>query len=187
MQSFFIRSAGAAIAVLALDEVLKAFVRAQLAPCTAHIVSTCEQLQVGGPVWLVRTGNAGSALGLGQGLWLWVALAGLGVLLIPVYAQLLGMHGWLAISAVGLQLGGALGNLLDRLTLGGATDIIYVGWGPVWNIADVALALGAVLATWALVVRRRIAIDDAHDVGTCSERCLDMRHGAGQHAGELLK
>ena len=103
----------------------------------------------------------GSALGFGQGLWVWLTLAGVGVVLIPLYARLLGRHGWLAISAVGLQLGGALGNLLDRLTLGGATDIIHAGWGPVWNIADVALAVGAVLATWALVRRRRVAIDDS--------------------------
>ena len=131
MQSFLIRAAGVAITVLTLDEVLKAFVRAQLAPCTGPVISTCERLQVGGLVWLVRTGNAGSALGFGQGLWVWLTLAGVGVVLIPLYARLLGRHGWLAINAVGLQLGGALGNLLDRLTLGSATDIIYAGWGPV--------------------------------------------------------
>ena len=136
---------------------------------------------------VVRTGNAGSALGFGQGLWVWLTLAGVGVVLIPLYARLLGRHGWLAISAVGLQLGGALGNLLDRLTLGGATDIIHAGWGPVWNIADVALAVGAVLATWALVRRRRVAIDDKHDVSTCYGRDPSVRHGEGQRAAELLK
>jgi signal peptidase II len=57
-----------------------------------------------------------------------------------------------------MQVGGALGNLLDRVALGGATDIIYAGWGPVWNLADVALAVGTVLATWALA-RRRHAVN----------------------------
>jgi lipoprotein signal peptidase len=47
--------------------------------------------------------------------------------------------------------GGALGNALDRLLIGGATDVLYVGWGPVWNLADVALIVGTVLATRALV------------------------------------
>lgn len=55
---------------------------------------------------------------------------------------------------MGLQVGGAVGNVMDRLLLGGATDVIYLGRGPVWNLADVALMGGALLATWALCTRR---------------------------------
>jgi signal peptidase II len=58
---------------------------------------------------------------------------------------------WLAAAAVGLQLGGAAGNLLDRVLLGSATDMLYVGHGLVWNLADVALATGTLLAPWLLV------------------------------------
>ena len=60
----------------------------------------------------------------------------------------------IAAFGVNLQVGGGLGNVLDRLLLGGATDVLYPGWGPVWNLADVALVLGTLLATWALARAR---------------------------------
>jgi signal peptidase II len=85
-----------------------------------------------------------------MGWWLWLVLAVGGVLLVPLYARRLRHSGWPAALGVGLQIGGALGNSLDRLVFGGATDVLYVGWGPIWNLADVALVLGTLLATWAL-------------------------------------
>jgi len=46
--------------------------------------------------------------------------------------------------ALGLQLGGAIGNLADRLRLGHVTD--FVDFGPwVFNLADVAIILGALI------------------------------------------
>jgi lipoprotein signal peptidase len=98
---------------------------------------------------LAHTGNAGSALGFGQGWWMWILLAIAGLLLIPVYARWLG-PGRLAAFAVALQLGGALGNVADRLLFGGATDVLFLGRGPVWNLADIALLVGTLLATWTL-------------------------------------
>jgi lipoprotein signal peptidase len=50
-----------------------------------------------------------------------------------------------------LEAGGALGNLLDRLVLGSATDMLTVGPGVVWNIADIGLAVGTLLATGLLI------------------------------------
>jgi hypothetical protein len=46
---------------------------------------------------------------------------------------------------VGLQLGGALSKLVDRLPPGAVADVLTVG-GLAWNIADAALLLGALLA-----------------------------------------
>ncbi len=43
-----------------------------------------------------------------------------------------------------LILGGATGNLLDRLLLGGVTDFIDFGWWPAFNIADSALSVGII-------------------------------------------
>jgi hypothetical protein len=40
--------------------------------------------------------------------------------------------GWLAAIAIGLQVGGGLGNLMDRLVLGGASDVLYLRLGPTW-------------------------------------------------------
>ena len=95
----------------------------------------------------------GSALGFAQGWWLWIVLAAVGLGLIPLYAHWLGRSGWVAAMGVGLQVGGAIGNLLDRLILGGATDVLYLGVGPIWNLADVALVVGTLMATWALAQR----------------------------------
>src|SRR5712692_10586708 len=150
MRFFFRWAAGIALLVVALDELLKVFVRVHLTPCAGTQLVTCDRLEVIGPVWLVRTGNAGSALGFGQGWWARLLLAVVGLVLIPLYARWLRGGGSLAVTAVGLQVGGALGNLLDRLVLGGATD---VGWGPVWNLVDVAIGVGTLLATWALARR----------------------------------
>lgn len=43
-----------------------------------------------------------------------------------------------------LILGGATGNLLDRLLLGGVIDFIDLGWWPAFNIADSALSVGII-------------------------------------------
>ncbi len=56
---------------------------------------------------------------------------------------------WLLSLSLSLVLGGALGNLWDRLRLGHVIDFISVHWGssyfPTFNIADAAITVGAVL------------------------------------------
>ena len=44
-----------------------------------------------------------------------------------------------------MQLGGAIGNLIDRLTIGHVTDFISVGTFPVFNIADASISVGCVV------------------------------------------
>ena len=52
-------------------------------------------------------------------------------------------------AALSLILGGALGNLIDRVRLGGVIDFLYFHWGPhywpAFNVADSAISCGAVL------------------------------------------
>ena len=119
--------------------------------CDVFSVSACARIEVIGPLRLVRTENVGSALGYAPGLGIWVLLAVVGVLLIPLYAHKLRAVGRPGAVAAGFQAGGALGNLLDRLVLGGATDMLTLGAGPVWNIADIGLAVGTLLATALLI------------------------------------
>ena len=47
--------------------------------------------------------------------------------------------------ALALVLGGAAGNLIDRLRLGHVVDYVAIGSWPTFNVADVAIAVGAVL------------------------------------------
>ena len=44
--------------------------------------------------------------------------------------------------AIGLQLGGAFGNLVDRVRLGSVVDFIDIGWWPIFNIADSSIVTG---------------------------------------------
>lgn len=94
--------------------------------------------------------NTGSAFSIGEGLG-----PTLGVLAIVVVAVLIrtgrAVEGAAAVGALGLVVGGAVGNLTDRAVrrgdgfLGGAVvDFIDLQWWPVFNLADVAIVVGAV-------------------------------------------
>ena len=54
---------------------------------------------------------------------------------------------WLSVS-IGLQIGGAIGNLCDRLHQGCVTDFLDVGPWPVFNIADSSIVIGLILLCW---------------------------------------
>lgn len=98
-----------------------------------------------------NTGAAFSFLGDAGGWqrWFFVIVAVLvSVALIWWLRQLRSNERWLAI-ALALVLGGALGNVWDRVTLGYVVDFIdvyYVTWHwPAFNVADSAISLGAVM------------------------------------------
>ena len=62
---------------------------------------------------------------------------------------------WLLRLALSMQLGGALGNLIDRLTIGHVTDFISVGNFPVFNVADASITIGAALLFLSVWIRER--------------------------------
>ena len=84
-----------------------------------------------------------------------VAIFGIAFLLVYAliirrqFSPLDNLLGW---SALGLILGGIIGNLIDRLRFGGVTDFISVGWWPAFNIADSAIVVGAVLIACSLLL-----------------------------------
>jgi len=43
--------------------------------------------------------------------------------------------------AIGLMLGGAVGNLIDRIRVGRVTDFVDVGWFPAFNVADSTITI----------------------------------------------
>ena len=53
--------------------------------------------------------------------------------------------------AIGLQLGGALGNLLDRILYGSVVDFLDVGWWPIFNLADSSIVVGMAILVGVLV------------------------------------
>jgi signal peptidase II len=57
-----------------------------------------------------------------------------------------------------MQLGGAAGNLIDRLTIGHVTDFVSVGNFPVFNVADASITVGAAvlfLGIWMMEIAER--------------------------------
>ena len=61
--------------------------------------------------------------------------------------------------ALSLILGGAVGNLIDRVLLGHVLDFIDVWWGgwhfPAFNVADSAITVGAILMLWDAMFARK--------------------------------
>ena len=96
-----------------------------------------------------HTHNTGSAFGILQGQnspLIFVAIIGIMVLLI-IYSTQPKPNKWLSVS-IGLQIGGAIGNLCDRLHQGWVTDFLDVGPWPVFNIADSSIVVGLILLCW---------------------------------------
>ncbi|MDD5289154.1 MAG: signal peptidase II [Dehalococcoidales bacterium] len=110
-----------------------------------------------GFVRIIHIQNTGSAFGAFQGYSLVlsiVAIAGLillswfGVYIYRRYPQFVNVPNRIAL---GLLLGGDLGNLIDRIRFGRVTDFIDVGFIPVFNVADSAITIGVILVIYALL------------------------------------
>ena len=68
--------------------------------------------------------------------------------------------------AIGLQLGGAIGNLIDRLRDGAVVDFIDLGWWPIFNLADSCIVTGITVLLVTMVfsgdaTKRKPATDAA--------------------------
>lgn len=107
--------------------------------------------------WTLRfrlTFNTGSAFSIGAGNSSLIgAIAIVVVIALLFYSRSVSSR--LGAWAIGLVLGGALGNLVDRFIgdrdgfLGGSvTDFVDFQWWPVFNVADVAIVVGAGLMLW---------------------------------------
>ena len=115
---------------------------------------------------ITHTFNTGSIFGIFQGqntAFILVSFVGVAVLLLLYHSQRF-PTGLLRLS-LGLQLGGAFGNLLDRVRLGHVTDWVDVGPWPVFNVADACIVTGLVLLAWMFIMseRSRPTQPDAYD------------------------
>ncbi|MCD6300267.1 MAG: signal peptidase II [Dehalococcoidales bacterium] len=101
--------------------------------------------------------NTGAAFGLFRGHSLILTVVALfGVALLLLYAFLLYrryplLNNRLSRVALGLVLGGTIGNLIDRLHLGYVTDFLdFTAW-PAFNIADSAVTVGVIIIAYSLL------------------------------------
>lgn len=134
-------------AIVVADQAVKAWMVQHFAPF--------ERLRVLPVLDIVLTYNTGAAFSVlsdasGWQRWLFVLLA-LGVsagLILWMRRLRAAAHALLA-GGLALIVGGALGNMIDRLTLGRVVDFIHVHWEqayfPAFNVADSAITVGAVV------------------------------------------
>ncbi|MDI7276593.1 MAG: signal peptidase II [Anaerolineae bacterium] len=137
-----------AAAVLVLDQLSKAAVMRYLEPQVPwNPIAPLRAI-----VSLTYVTNTGAAFGLFPQLgnvYVVVALLIVGALLI-FYRNLALTHRLMQV-CLGLQLGGALGNLLDRLRFGHVIDFIDFKVWPVFNVADSSIVIGVVILAWLFI------------------------------------
>ena len=145
---------GVAGAIIALDQWTKWLVR--------------ENIEFGSqwlPDWLmwlspyariVHWYNSGAAFGMFQnGNLVFTTLAFIVIGAIIYYFPQVEADDWTLKVAMGLQLAGAAGNLIDRLMMGKVTDFISVGSFPVFNVADSSITVGVVVLLLGVWVKER--------------------------------
>lgn len=134
-----------AILVFVIDQFSKFLVRDQLL--------YRESFPATGFFRFTHTFNTGSAFGIFQDQntpLILVSFVGIAILILIYRSQRM-PTGLLRLS-LGLQIGGAVGNLLDRLRLGHVTDFVDVGAWPVFNVADASIITGLVILAWIFLV-----------------------------------
>jgi len=137
-----------AAAVIVLDQLTKWWAVETLDTRTIHLVWTLQ---------LRLTLNHGSAFSLADGRGALISLLALVIVAVLLRSGRYAIRPGMAV-AIGLVLGGAVGNLLDRgfrpgsgFLGGGVVDFIDFQWWPVFNLADSAIVTGAILlfmASW---------------------------------------
>ena len=133
-----------ALIIIALDQWTKSLVRQYLDYSQIWLPEEINWLF---PFFhVVHWYNKGAAFGLFQnGSMVFTVLAiVISALIIYYYPRLAEKDGVMRI-ALGLQLGGAIGNLIDRLLFGHVTDFIAMGDFPVFNIADASITIGVII------------------------------------------
>lgn len=137
---------GLSVAVVLLDQVSKFWVQAELAPY--------EQIAIWPVFNLTLVFNKGAAFSFlsDAGGWqrpFFIGLASLVSLVLIVWLARLRRHERLLAIGLALVIGGALGNLIDRIWLGHVVDFLDFHWGgwhwPAFNVADSAITLGVAL------------------------------------------
>lgn len=131
--------AGTAVTVVAVDQLTKSWALRALDDGPVHVLWTLR---------LNLSFNSGAAFGLGQGLAPLFMVVAIGVLVALVALGRTAATTPVTVLALGLVVGGAVGNLIDRFLRdhdGAVVDFVDLQWWPIFNVADAAITIGALL------------------------------------------
>lgn len=99
-------------------------------------------------LWLRLTRNSGSAFGIASNYGVWIGLVGLAILA-SFFLVAKQLRGRASVVFVALVMGGAVGNLADRIfradegfMSGRVVDFIDLTWWPIFNLADTGIVVG---------------------------------------------
>jgi signal peptidase II len=143
----FVVLLGIAILVLVLDQLTKAWVSTSLPEggWWSPLPGLWRVFRV------THITNSGAAFGIfpNQGNF-FIFIAIIVAAAIVMYYRYLPTGDWLVRLSLGLQLGGAIGNLIDRLHYGYVVDFIDIGFWPIFNLADVSIVSGVAILAYCL-------------------------------------
>lgn len=130
--------------VVLLDQFSKAYIRHLLAP--GETISVLP-----GIFSLTHIQNSGAAFGILPNRRLFFLIVTFIVIaLIIFYYRQLHPREYFVKVAMGMTLGGALGNLIDRTSTGLVTDFLDFRFWPVFNLADSFITIGFILIAWGM-------------------------------------
>jgi len=120
---------------------------------------------------IIYVTNTGVAFGMFQGMnVVFAVVAAFVSAAIIFYYPRVPLADWTLRLAMGLQLAGAMGNLIDRIFVGHVTDFISVGSFAVFNVADASITVGVavlILGVWIQERRQKLqqnSVDPGHDL-----------------------
>jgi len=130
------------------------------------------------PDWVSLTyvQNKGAAFGILPNetlLFVLIALVVVGVI-VAYFRFLPANRPWLRLS-LGLQLGGALGNLIDRLRQGYVVDFVSIKTLPIFNVADSCIVVGVLILAYYLLVAQGAAPKPAPTPAAREQSIVDSR------------
>ena len=127
---------------------------------------------------IVHWYNSGAAFGIFQnGNLVFTILAFIVIGAILFYYRQVEAEDWTLKLAMGLQLGGAAGNLIDRLLMGKVTDFISISVFPVFNIADASISVGVAVLLLGVWLKEREEKLKAAQVDPLVESATDVKEG----------
>ena len=122
----------------------------------AERIATGRSLELPGPLSLTHGHNSGAVLGFLSGNPDLVLFLSLSVLLVAVGCfGRVGSRNAVLAPALGLLVGGTLGNLIDRLRFGTVTDFLELPLSPAFNLADAFIVAGAALTIVSVLTAER--------------------------------